>query len=55
MGTWNTDGTINKSHYAFNINCGLSKRFFDLSLGTDVKDATVTIMVTKQHIRMTKY
>lgn len=43
MGTWNTDGTINKSHYAFNINCGLSKRFFDLSLGTDVKDATVTI------------
>ena len=35
--------TINKSHYAFNINCGLSKRFFDLSLGTDVKDATVTI------------
>lgn len=43
MGTWNTDGTINKFHYAFNINCGLSKRFFDLSLGTDVKDATVTI------------
>lgn len=43
MGTWNTDGTINESHYAFNINCGLSKRFFDLSLGTDVKDATVTI------------
>lgn len=43
MGTWNTDGTINKSHYAFNINCGLSKKLFDLSLGTDVKDATVTI------------
>lgn len=43
MGTWNTDGTINKSHYAFNINCGLSKRFFDLSLGTDVKEATVAI------------
>lgn len=43
MGTWNTDGTINKSHYAFNINCGLSKKSFDLSLGTDVKDATVTI------------
>lgn len=43
MGTWNTDGTINKSHYAFNINCGLSKKLFDLSLGTDVKDATVII------------
>lgn len=43
MGTWNTDGTINKSHYAFNINCGLSKKLFDLSLGTDVKDATVAI------------
>ena len=43
MGTWNTDGTINKSHYAFNINCGLNKKSFDLSLGTDVKDATVTI------------
>lgn len=43
IGTWNTDGTINKSHYAFNINCGLSKKSFDLSLGTDVKDATVTI------------
>ena len=43
MGTWNTDGTINKSHYAFNINCGLNKKLFDLSLGTDVKDATVTI------------
>ena len=43
IGTWNTDGTINKSHYAFNINCGLSKKLFDLSLGTDVKDATVTI------------
>ena len=43
MDTWNTDGTINKSHYAFNINCGLSKRFFDLSLGTDVKEATVAI------------
>lgn len=43
MGTWNTDGTINKSHYAFDINCGLNKKFFDLSLGTDVKDATVTI------------
>ena len=42
-GTWNTDGTINKSHYAFNINCGLSKKLFDLSLGTDVKDATVAI------------
>ena len=43
MGTWNTDGTINKSHYAFNINCGLNKKFFDLSLGTDVKEATVKI------------
>lgn len=43
MGTWNTDGTINKSHYAFNINCGLSKKLFDLSLGTDVKYATVAI------------
>lgn len=43
MGTWNTDGTINKSHYAFDINCGLNKKFFDLSLGTDVKEATVKI------------
>ena len=29
IGTWNTDGTINKSHYAFNINCGLSKKSFE--------------------------
>lgn len=43
MGTWNTDGTINKAHYAFDINCGLNKKFFDLSLGTDVKEATVKI------------
>lgn len=43
IGTWNTDGTINRSHYAFNINCGLSKKFFDLSLGTAVKDAIVKI------------
>ena len=43
MDTWNTDGTINKSHYAFDINCGLNKKFFDLSLGTDVKEATVKI------------
>ena len=43
MGTWNADGTINKSHYAFDINCGLNKKFFDLSLGTDVKEATVKI------------
>lgn len=41
--TWTGDGTINKSHYAFNINCGLYEKFFDLNLGTDVASATVTI------------
>lgn len=42
--TWNKDdGTINTEHYAFDINCGLNKKFFDLSLGTDVKEARVEI------------
>lgn len=41
--TWNKDGTINTNHYAFDINCGLNKKYFDLSLGTDVMEATVVI------------
>ena len=41
--TWKNDGTINTNHYAFNINCGLNKKYFDLRLGTDVKEATVKI------------
>lgn len=43
LDTWNDDGTINTSHYAFNINCGLCKKYFDLNLGTDVASATVKI------------
>lgn len=42
--TWNKDdGTINTEHYAFDINCGLNKKYFDLNLGTDVESATVKI------------
>ncbi len=43
LNTWNNDGTINTSHYAFNINCGLCEKYFDLNLGTDVASATVKI------------
>lgn len=43
LGTWKSDGTINTNHYALDINCGLVKKYFDLSLGTDVKSAKVTI------------
>lgn len=40
---WNDDGTINRDHYALDVNCGLTKKYFDLALGTDVKSARVTI------------
>ena len=40
---WNDDGTINRKHYALDVNCGLTEKYFDLALGTDVKSARVTI------------
>ena len=40
---WTEDGKINRDHYALDVNCGLTKKFFDLALGTDVKSARVTI------------
>lgn len=40
---WNDDGTINREHYALDVNCGLKEKYFDLALGTDVKSARVTI------------
>ena len=42
-GVWNADGTVKKDHYALDINCGLVQKYFDLSVGTDVKSARVTI------------
>lgn len=43
LDTWNEDGTINKNHYALDINCGLAEKIFDLALGTDVFSARLTI------------
>lgn len=43
LGTWNKDGTINRNHYALDVNCGLLDKFFDLALGTDVYSAELTI------------
>lgn len=40
---WNSDGTINRNHYALDVNCGLTEKYFDLALGTDVKSAKVKI------------
>ena len=40
---WTEDGKINRDHYALDVNCGLTEKFFDLALGTDVKSARVTI------------
>ena len=42
-GTWTNDGKINTTHYALDVNCGLTYKFFDLALGTDVKEAKVSI------------
>lgn len=41
--TWKDNGEINLDSYAFDINCGLCKKFFDLNLGTDVASAKVQI------------
>ena len=41
--TWKDNGEINLDSYAFDINCGLVKKFFDLNLGTDVASAKVQI------------
>ena len=40
---WTEDGKINRNHYALDVNCGLTEKYFDLALGTDVKSARVTI------------
>ena len=40
---WTSKGKIKRDHYALDINCGLTEKYFDLSLGTDVKSARVTI------------
>lgn len=42
-GIFDESGNINEKHYAFNINCGLYEKYFDLNLGTDVASATVKI------------
>ena len=34
---------IDLRHYAFDVNCGLYEKYFDLNLGTDVDTATVSI------------
>lgn len=34
---------IDLGHYAFDVNCGLYEKYFDLNLGTDVDTATVSI------------
>lgn len=41
--TWTSDGKINTNHYGLDINCGLEYRFFDLSVGTDIENAKLTI------------
>ena len=40
---WTEDGKINRDHYALDVNCGLTEKYFDLALGTDVKSAKVKI------------
>lgn len=42
-GIFDESGNINENHYAFNINCGLCEKYFDLNLGTDVASTTVKI------------
>lgn len=41
--TWTPEGDVNEDDSRLNINCGLTYRFFDLALGTDVKEAKVSI------------
>ena len=46
-GTWIDSGVdkgkIKRNHYALDINCGLTYRFFDLAIGMDVESAKLTI------------
>lgn len=42
-GTWTNDGKINTTHYALDVNCGLTYKFFDLALGKDIDTAEVKI------------
>lgn len=43
INTWKSVGVVNEDDSRLNINCGLTYRFFDLALGTDVKEAKVSI------------
>ena len=41
--TWTNDGKVNRNSYALDVNCGLTFRFFDLSIFTDIENAELTI------------
>lgn len=41
--TWTNKGEINTNHYALDINCGLLKKHFDLSLGSEITEIKYTI------------